>query len=307
MKTPADGWDREEQGTVEELREQLEALQSRHAQDPPIDALRAARHDALPPDTQAVIESRLANDPWNRTLAEGLDEVEPPFEQGDADRLLARIRQDAARGESAAPAFWLWLRPALAMVAVFAVGLAAWAVLRQTPAPPPATTAPPEQSIAAAPATPAFQLPLDKPDVTLSLAAMTWRGSRGNNQLLTDLKVPLDAFREGNYPVADREFSALEARYPDAVEVFLYGGVARLFLNEPNRALAALTRAGDLADSTLIDRVNWYRAVAEQRAGRVADARRRLDALCRGGGNYGAQACRAGEQMDATAKTPEAR
>ena len=223
--------------------------------------------------------------------------AEAPFDQSDEDRLLARIRRDAGRDRSAPSAGWSWLRPAVAIVTVLAVGSAAWVVLRQTPAPTPVIAPRPEPPIAAAPATPAFQLPLDKPDVTLSLAAMTWRGSRGDNQLLADLKAPLDAFRAGDYPAADREFSSLEARYPDAVEVFFYGGVSRLFLDQPDRALAALTRAGDLADATLIDRVNWYRAVAEHRAGGVAEARRRLETLCRNGRNYAVQACRAVEQM----------
>ena len=260
MKTPADGWDDEERLVLEELREELEAVQA-----------------------------------------------EAPFEKSDADRLLVRIRSDIAREQPAVTAGWLWLRPAVAIAAVFALGLSAWMVLRQVP-PPAAVTPPrPEPRIAAVPARPAFQLPLDKPDVTLSLAAMTWRGSPGNNQLLSDLKTPLDAYREGNYQAADRAFSPLEARYPDAVEVFFYGGVTRLFLDQPDRALTALTRAGELADTTLIDRVNWYRAVAEQRAGRVADARSRLQALCRNGGTYAVQACRAGEEMDAAAKAPDAR
>ena len=241
-------------------------------------------------------------------LREELDalHVETPFEQGDADRLLARIRGDIAREHSSVTG-WSWLRPALAFVAVLAVGLAAWIVFGRAPESTPVMTPQPEQPIAAAPARPAFQLPLDKPEVTLSLAAMTWRGSQGNNQLLSELKIPLDAYREGNYVVANREFSRLEARYPDTVEVFFYGGVTRLFLDQPDRAMVALTRAGELADATLIDRVNWYRAVAEQRAGRVADARSRLESLCRNGRTYAAQACRAGEHMDAVTKTPNAR
>ena len=241
-------------------------------------------------------------DGWDRDEREALDELqdalshprEPLLAQADEDRLLARIQREArGRGPVARGA---WLRPVLAAaVVVLAVG--AWFISRNLVPARPESPAPPEATIAATPSPTPYQLPLDKPDVTISLAAMTWRGSVGNNQLLADLKPALDAFRDSNYPVADREFAALEARYPDAVEVFLYGGVTRLFLNQPDRALAALSRAGDLADSTLIDRVNWYRAVAEQRAGRLAEARNRLEVLCRNGRNYAAQACRAIEQM----------
>ena len=305
MKKPSDGWDRDEEPIVEQLDEELEALQARHAGKPEIALLRAARHEALPADVQARVQPHLDSDPWNRAVIDGLDEIDVSFEQSDANLLLARIRQDAARDRSA-PAARGWLRPALAIAALVAIGSASWLMLRQ-PASPSALPPRADQPIAAAPVTPAFQLPFDKPDVTLSLAAMTWRGSQGSNQLLADLKTPLDAYREGNYLVAERAFTALEARYPDAVEVFFYGGVTRVYLDQPDRALTALARAGELADPTFADRVNWYRAVAEQRAGRTADARNRLQALCRDGRTYAPQACRAIEQMETATKTPTSR
>ena len=55
---------------------------------------------------------------------------------------------------------------------------------------------------------------------------MTWRGQGPDNPVLVALKPALEAFRAGNYAVADKEFSVVAARYPDLIEVALYQGVA---------------------------------------------------------------------------------
>jgi hypothetical protein len=250
-------------------------------------------------------------DGWDHHEREALEELQdllrpaskPLLTAADEDRILGRIHR-AARDTTTATR-WTWLRPALATAALTVIAVGAWFGLRTGSSPaPPASTVVPEQTIASTPAPPAFQLPLDKPDVTLSLSSLTWRGSGADNQLLADLKAPLDAFREGDYTRADREFTLLETRYPQAIEVFFYGGVSRLFIDEPQRALAALTRAGELADATFTPTVAWYRAVAEQRTGNVAEARARLDDLCRGGSDRAAAACAAVKQIDGA---PDAR
>ena len=305
MKAPADGWDREEREAIDALHEELAALQARHQNDPGLDLLRAGHHDALPPDLQGPVAHRLANDPWARALVGGLDAAEPPFDTADQDRLRARIERDARRGEPSVRR-WAWFHPALAGAAFVVVAVAGWLVLRNSPLPPPVAPVPVDQTVASAPvpAPPAFQVPLDKPEVTISLAAMTWRGA-GDNPLLTDLKVALDAFREGDYARADREFAALEPRYPGAVEVFFYGGVSRLFVNDPPRALSALTRAGELGDASFAPNVAWYRAIAEERTGNLPQARGRLAELCRGNSGRAAQACDAVKHIDA--RTPNTR
>jgi hypothetical protein len=147
---------------------------------------------------------------------------------------------------------------------------------------------------------------LRKPEATLSLAALTWRGNGSENQLVNDLKVPMDAFRASDFARAASAFSALESKYPDSVEVFFYGGVSQLFLNDPARAAALLERASALADSVFAPRVSWYRAVAATRLDRTADARALLEALCRDNGDYAAQACGALPSFDA-ASTIEAK
>jgi len=203
---------------------------------------------------------------------------------------------------------WTWYRPALAAAALVAIAASAWiafrgptpaSVERQTPREHP----PAEKGGAAVATPPVWLVPLDKPDVTLSLAALTWRGGGdgSGNQLLADLKEPLDGFRNNDYARADRAFAALESRYPNAVEVFFYGGVSRLLVNDPRRAVVALTRAADLADATFAPRVAWYLAIAEERAGHLPRARARLDELCRGTSDRAAQACAAVTRIDASA------
>jgi hypothetical protein len=307
VKPPDDGWDRDERDALEQMRDELDALRVRHPNAPPLDLLRAARQDALPSDLQAAAGQRLKADAWSRALVEGLDDADVTLSGADQDRLLARIKKDAGRAPERAASRG-WLQPALAAAALVAVVAGAWAIRSGLQQPPPASAPQAEQTVAVkTPEPPRFELPFDKPDVTLSMAALTWRGGGSENQLLVDLKPGLDAFRQGDYAKAEREFAALEGRYPKSVEVFFYGAIARLFLNQPPQAAASLQRAGDLADETFAPRIAWYRAIAEQRAGHTADARARLDSICRGSGAYSAQACDARDKLDAATKSPNAR
>ena len=304
MKPPADGWDRDEREALEGLQDELTSLQARHRSDPPIDLLRAARHDALPPDLQAAAAERLSNDAWSRALVDGLDAAEPVLEAEREDQLLARIRKDAAA--QGRPASWTWRY--LAIGGAAAAGVIAAAFLWRPAADvPPEVRPQPQATIADARPTPRFELPLDKPDVALSLKALTWRGAGEGNALLADLKPPLDAFRRGDYAQVDRDLGTLESRYPDAIEVFFYGGVARLFLNEPTRAIVSFARASPLADETFAPRIAWYRAVAEQRAGNDGETRRQLETVCRSSGERSREACSALPQIGAASQTPDVR
>ena len=98
--------------------------------------------------------------------------------------------------------------------------------------------------------------------------------------MLADLKPAFDAFRAGDYQRADDEFSKLTGKYPQAIEIPFHQGVLRLLAGHAQGALASLTAAERLADSAFAWDVQWYLAVAEERAGDVVAARKRLTRLC---------------------------
>jgi hypothetical protein len=142
---------------------------------------------------------------------------------------------------------------------------------------------PPPVLVAQAPAPAApggFLIPLERPDVRISLSTMTWRGSERANPILTALKPALDAFRAGDYQRADAEFSEIDERYPGLVEVALYQGISRLFIGNTAAATASLRAAERIGDDAFRNDVAWYLAVAEERGGNLDAARARLTTLC---------------------------
>ena len=155
-----------------------------------------------------------------------------------------------------------------------------------------------------APPAPAFEMPLDKPEIKLSVAALTWRGAGIDNPFLMDLKPAIDAFRGSDYVAADRVFSSLAPKYPQSPEVPYYHGVTRLFLKDAPGAIALLGRAQRVGDKTFAADIAWYRAVAEQRAGNSAAARERLAGLCGEPGERSAAACDALKKIEVLSKSP---
>lgn len=308
MSAPQDDWDRDEREALAGLDDALATMREQHRHDPPVEQLRAARERVLPADLQAAVDAHLRDSTWSRTLVEGF-EAEPAALDPDAEaRLLSRIQREAVRASSQAHAarsrLPMWLGPVLVAAAV-----AAWFVLR--PGVSPTTTPPPDATVAGArpePAQPAFLLPFDKADVRLGPDALVWRGAGGENTFLADLKPALDAYRQGDYVAADKEFASLAARYPQSVDVTFYQGVTALLMNDPRRAIPAFEAVEARGDTTFTADARWYRAVAEQHAGNTVDARRRLDALCRearaADPNADARACVAVTQLDAALSPP---
>jgi hypothetical protein len=298
MKAPRDGWDPDELDALKGIQSELDAIRHRHENDPPATLLGAAHHDALPSDLQEDARLFLETHPWSRALVEGFDAAEPELGVEDQGRLLARVHKAAKQSEGLSGRGW-WRRPALAAVSIAVIFVAVWSwrsAQRTPPAPSrvETTRAPaPREAAATPPAPRPVALPLEKPDIILSVYALTWRGSTTENQLLADLKPAIDAFRQSDYARADREFTTLEPKYPNAIEVFYYGGVSRLFLGDAGRATVALQHAEALADAMFAPQISWYRAVAEERAGHLAESRARLDALCRGSSARAARACEA--------------
>jgi hypothetical protein len=304
MSVKAEDWDREEREALNGISEELEALRARHAGDPPIDLLRAARGHALPDDLQSDADRHLARDAWSRTLLDGLDAEAPSLSREDQDRLFSRIEKAAASSEHRSSR-WTWLRlPVVAATAAVLVVATTWIVWRSN-APKPAGTQPEATLVVSTPpAASPFLLPLDKPDVKLSAAALTWRGARAGNDFLTDLKPAFEAYRRGDYQVAEREFSRLAPRYPKSIEVLFYQGVTRLFVNDVPGAVERLTQAEAVADETFSADVAWYRAVADERAGNVAAARERLTRLCATPGERTGASCAALKKLEARSLAP---
>jgi hypothetical protein len=288
-------WDRDERQALSGLEDQIDTMQQRHRHSPPFELLRAAQAEVLPPDLQATVSQHVADSAMSRRLAEGLGDDEPGLSAEDQERLLARIMKDVRR-DSAPSGAWGWLRPVLLGGGIVAMASLVWMVSRETGEP----LGPPERQVVVAlpPAAPPFLLPFDKPDVRLSMNALTWRGTTGSsNQLLADLKPGLDAYREGDYAVADRELTALASRYPGTVEIPFYQGISRLFLGDFSGASAAFDAAEAAGDRTFAADISWYRAVAEHRSGNVTSARERLESICNARGTDATRACTALEQI----------
>jgi hypothetical protein len=297
MKQPTDAWDADEREALEPVQDELAALRERHANDPPIDLLRAAHADALPPDLQTRVSDHLTDSAWSRTLVEGANDVDHSLDGHASDRLFARITKSA----TPRPRWFSTTRVvsrALAAVAVLVVIAALWMSRRGTaPAAPSSQPITSQTSIARAEPNP-IELPLRKPDVRLSAAALTWRGPAGASSFVDDLAPALDAFRASDYSRAAQMLAPLERQYPKAVEPPFYRGISLLFLNDPNAAVDELQTAARLADDTFSMDVDWYLAVAELRAGRLAAARVYLDPLCRTANAHTADACDALKKLD---------
>jgi hypothetical protein len=297
MTTPADGWDRDEREALAPIEAELAETRARHAAEPPLDLLRAARADALPADLQARVAAHLDESAWSRALVDGAGAVQHDLDAASADRLLARITQSTDDKPAWFTRARVWL-PVAATAAAIVVVMTVWSS-RRAPAPPAA--------VAGAPVTPAatmariepppFQLPLDKPDVKLSTGALTWRAPSGST-LVNDLAPALDAYRQSDYARAADTLARVERRYPASIEAPFYRGISLLFLNEPADAIAELQKAEKLNDAAFAPDIAWYLAVAEERAGNAAASRTHLEALCHTSTARTLAACEAVKKLD---------
>ena len=229
-------------------------------------------------------------------LGRQLEAVRARHALGTADeaRLLARIQREArASVKPRAPLRWGFL---IAAAAVLLVVGTTW-ILRRKPGP--AVVKSPEPAVASATPSPVLYLALEKPAIKISPATLAWRGPVDKNPLLADLKPAFDAFRADDYARADSEFSALAGKYPKSIEIALYQGIARLFLGNVQGAIENLTSAEKLADSSFAGDVSWYRAIADERTGNLADARARLTRLCAEPGARAQTACDALKRLPA--------
>lgn len=291
-----DPLDPEEREALEPLSRELDELRARHAGDPPLDALRAANADALPGEFQDDMSAHLQGSRWSRTLLESLEDTGGTLTTADEDRLFRRIQHatgadtDRRRTRLA----WLFL-PAYAALVILVIAGASWRIW-SGPAGGDSVSRPETVQAPSPPIATAFHIPLERADVRLTPAALTWR-TPGQNTFVEDVKPAMDAYRDGDDTRANEAFSALAARYPQSVEVFFYQGVSRLLLSDARGGNESLARAEQVAEGPFVDDIAWYRAIADERLGDRTTASRRLETLCRGGGPRAAAACSAGKKI----------
>lgn len=213
-------------------------------------------------------------------LARGLEAVRARHALSPADeaRLLGRIHREARTGAGRGGGSWRW-GLGLAAAAVLLIAGSIW-FLRRGDGTAPGAKTPPAVAASSPLSSPVFYLPLEKPVVKISPAALAYRAQGGESPLLADLKPAFDAFRAGDYQTADREFSTISGKHTSSIEVAFYQGVSRLLAGNPTGAITSLAAAERLGDSAFAFDVSWYRAVAEERAGNLAGARARLTILC---------------------------
>ncbi|HEY2150767.1 MAG TPA: hypothetical protein VGH34_08165 [Vicinamibacterales bacterium] len=298
----ADDWDDEERAALENVREELGAIRDRHRDDPPIELLRASRADALPEALNEEVSNHLERSAWSRTLVEGADSVDPALDSAAQARMLARIHADIGTAPRGRRWFQSWL---LASAVAMAVIVLAVVIFRrpQAPnqtasvavAPQPAAqvpTLPPS-----VPPAPGFILPLDKPDVKFTALALVLRGSADGPKFIDAVAPGIRAYRSGDYATAERELAALQPQYPNSVEVPFYLGVSRLFLGDAAGARSALDAARRVSDDSFAPAIDWFLAVADERAGRLSDAGAALQRVCGATGEYREKACDAATRI----------
>jgi len=289
----------DEQAFLEELHDPLAVLRAHASRCPEPDVLMAACAGVLPEPAAAAVASHLAECPLCRTLARDMAGTSPSGPtRKERERMRAPVSREAA-GATAHPgrARWLMFRPAVAVLAVLVVAVAAalW-VYRDRQAPPQQTASAPQPLSRDIPG-----LPLEKPPVSLPLAtALVWRGEAGvdRERYLADLGHALAPYRTDDFAEAARRLEALARTHPTA-EVLFYLGVCRLFLGMNEGAVGELQRARRAAAGPLAQDAAWYLSVAYARAGQRESAVAELQNLCRQEGPHQAKACGALDSLGA--------
>jgi hypothetical protein len=259
-----------------------------------------------------------SEDDWVRFAARDLD---PASHAAFADhivacaecalvyRAVAHVRRGAAEiddgaGTRSSRGWWRGLAAAAAIAAV--VGGSAWwmtrpppadgraasggTVIAPQPAPAPRSGEPaPPASNSAEPVE--WARLLGAPEIRLPTSlALTMRGGGGDAPaFLVAFGAAIAPYRAGRFSEAETALAALTAQRPDVVETWFYLGVSRLFSQSPATAVEPLRRAR--SSEVVGDEARWFEAVALQHAGRVADARMALSALCAAPGPNRTRSC----------------
>jgi tetratricopeptide (TPR) repeat protein len=251
--------------------------------------------EALPDEVSVRVEQHLTTCDACQRLAQSFDEAERGSEADVERRVFARVNRHAG---------WTPGRAlGLAAGVLLACGLAAFWLVRSGARPaehassnaPPSGTAATSTPGAAAPSVYVSLWTITPPPVRIPLSSL--EATRGPDAVAAErgraLLAALEPYQSGDYRAATSRLEAFVRQYPAAADGFLYLGVSYLMAERPAEAIATLERAAALKPEAERREADWYRAAAEQRSGRLSDARARLSALCQRPGAYQANACAA--------------
>lgn len=217
-------------------------------------------------------------------------------------RAVMHVRQGAAAIDKGAPPasqkkshpLYMWLGVAAALV----IAVAGAIVLRPGEPTPPdsdpiASTTPTTPPAPAPRAEPPSWARLETaPEVRLPASlALAVRGADRNREALEAFGQAIAHYRAGRFGEAANLLAPLAARRPDIPEFAFYLGIARLFAGDSPAAIAPLRQAR--ASPMFSEEAQWHEAVALERAGSRAEARKLLAALCASRHPYRARACTA--------------
>ena len=307
MSNRRDDWDGDEREAFDGLEADLAEIRRRHQDDPSLAMLRAADKDALPQELQARVGRHLRDSPWSRALVDGLREtgVDDRLDAESEGRLFARITR-AAQAETNAAPVRSW-KPALMMGGL---ALAASLLVSVVVSRPRTTGVVDSATLPARSEQPlvvessrrsTFEISYAKPEVKLSPAALTWRGTASANPFMEAVAPAFDAYRSGDYAKAVAVFDSLSTAYPTSIEVLFYLGISRMLAGDDAAAVAPLQAAARLRNATFAEDVEWFLAVARARSGDL-DATAVIDSLCAGGGAHASEACAASAQLHSATK-----
>ena len=286
----------------EALRQEAAAWRLARSGCPDPDLLLARRSELLDADVHAALDDHIASCDacaWLVTDLESmkLDAADPAIESA----ILARVRRRGSPTKS-------WRLPLAAAVVIGCGAAITWWM--RAPAAP--TVAPP--GVAVSTPTPSPSPPgssaVDKPlttavtmwtvealPVRVPLSAVGVSRSAENRAASAALIDALAPYQAGRYAEAIPALQEVARSHPESGEAALYLGVALLLADRPGDALAPLERAARQVETARRADVEWYRATAEQRAGRTPAARDRLAALCAAAGAYQKRACAATQAL----------
>lgn len=272
----------------EALRQEAAAWRLVRSGCPDPDLLLARRSELLDADVHAALDDHIAScDACARLVADlesmKLDATDPAIESA----VLARVRQVG----SPTP---FWRLPLAAALVIGCAASIAWWIRTPAASVSPATVAP---ATPVAPVAPMTMWTVEALPVRVPLSAVGVSRSAQNRAASAALVDALAPYQAGRYADAVPALQEVARSHPESGEAALYLGVALLLADQPGDALAPLERAARQVETARRADVEWYRATAEQRAGRTSAARDRLAALCAAAGGYQQRACAATQAL----------